>query len=213
MRDAQEAISQLLMEVKLTRSERDEAGQVLDDLRSDISVAREVAFLDSVERANLERQHQELIDKESSTQAEIAILCQEIKDSEHRIFDAEEAAKRTRENSIAIEKAKLASKVARQRAERQANDSDWRLQKAVVRLDKVKPGVPLAKGLSSSRLFCGHSGDGSSGGAMCRPARIKRHAGHDKFGTVGGSDADVESTTAGESSADCLLGIGGIVAE
>mmetsp|Transcript_97688 Transcript_97688/g.174027 ORF Transcript_97688/g.174027 Transcript_97688/m.174027 type:complete len:603 (+) Transcript_97688:108-1916(+) len=148
----------------------------------------------TAEGTDLAQQATVLSRRESLAREEVNRLKAQIKVAEQKVQDSEEAAKRDRERHSEIETAKRGLQISRRRIEEAATVLEWRLQKAAMQLEKDQPGTSLVRHLLH--------GDGKASIGLQRPPRSKRYS---VSGTnAGGSDADLESTTAAsETVAEC----------
>lgn len=198
---AQESNRQLVTQVRQARSDRDETNEALLQLEGEVAAVQERCLQDVVACADLQSQYSDLVGREAAARSEVLRLRESIEHFEQEVHAAEETAKKARERHDEVDAAKRQLVLARRHAEEQAGFLEWRLQKAVAQLDKEKPGAPLVRCLLPSGPAAGTTVHGPTS----RAPRAKRLGGHLRSGQPGGSEADAESTTAGESAAEGLL--------
>jgi len=203
LRLAQESNHHLLKQVRQVRHDRDQQCKDLQRLEADIAFMREHCSQASLACADLQLQHCDLAQRETSARAEVTRLHEQIQCYEDQAKAADDAAIQAGARHSEVDATKRKLLLVRRHAEEAASVSEWELQRAVAQLNREAPGTPLVRCLLPPRAI---SGSGSTSTHLCLrpPPRAKRLGGQLR---PGGSraEADAESTTAGESVADGLF--------
>mmetsp|Transcript_126432 Transcript_126432/g.224018 ORF Transcript_126432/g.224018 Transcript_126432/m.224018 type:complete len:636 (-) Transcript_126432:73-1980(-) len=189
----------LLAEVRDARSARDQANTTLTTLSSSVQSLQSRCEYSTVELNDIQLQLEDLMQKNEVGKREAESRRQHIADLEQQARSVETLAVQTRERHTEVSEVMRNLTVARQRAEKKVAVLEFQLQKALVQMEKERPGAKI-------------------GMALMREPRsaLGRGARHRCGGAFGGSDAGSESvdadvsTTAGESVADGLLDAGGL---
>lgn len=205
LKAVQESNKRLTEEIRRLRTSQKAADGEFEIQRRGVEAAQAACGSHAEEQRALELQLRELAGREREARSEVERLRSQISQLEQQAHAKEEAAHQAREKHRTVDGKREALVLARRQANEAASVLEWRLQKAMAQLDKERPRAPIVRCIGSRAAAGPRVADRLGAGAtgqLLGTARQKKLDGPPAV--AGGSDADGDSTTAGESLAEGL---------